>query len=112
MRSGLLQEEHEFQEAEWWLDYRKEINFAFRVMASLGLVESDPLTGGREAQDEIEKEVEKIEDTDPDRFLIYDAKPTAALMSLYRKEYRRLLAKRDQNITVSFYHYMTKDWGK
>jgi hypothetical protein len=111
MRKGTFAEQRDQEDhTVWWCNHRKEINFAVRVLAGLGL-----LTGRFVSEEEpavkFTKESPYEDDYDDEATFVlwYSARPTEALTRLYHDALPRYLRDRD-NYLMDYFH-RHKLWG-
>jgi hypothetical protein len=88
-------------DVEWWKQHKKEITFAFRVLAGLGLAESTVLQDDKE----LEKERQELEAAGdgPLESMTWEVTPSKDLMSLYREAIPRYLRERDKRLSRKFW---------
>ena len=72
---GQSSEEKDADDVKWWTEHKSEIQFAFKVLAGLGLVESMALS-------QYEKDMERVEleeagGEDSDEIVTWEVTPTA-----------------------------------
>jgi hypothetical protein len=99
MRIGQSLEEKNVNDVEWWIEHKNEIQFAFQVLAGLGLAESVALS--RDERDMERVELEEAAGKDSDEDTTWEVKPPKALMGLYRKAVSTYL--RERNKRLSYY---------
>jgi hypothetical protein len=107
MRSGLLRSESDKEDADWWIEHKSEINFAFRVLAGLGLAKSHYLSDDEDIKEEILDELEERED--PNEVCVSPVRPSKTLKRLYRGAARRYRRERDKHLSSSFLRCFTAD---
>jgi hypothetical protein len=88
---------------EWWKQHNKEIKFAFRVLAALGLTESTVLQDDKELERE-RQELEAAGDG-PLESITWTVTPSKDLMRLYRQELSKYLCERDKRLSRKY-------WGR
>jgi len=87
MRMGQFSEEEDVvDDVKWWKQHKKEINFAFRILAGLGLAESSVLSGDDWERGRGKQELEALEEGDA---ITMGVTPSKALMRLYGKAISR-----------------------
>ena len=92
MRMGLLPEDEGQHDAEWWHKRQKEIHFAFRVLAGLGLADAEPLSDDKRDLQNVQELIEQ------EGHVIFPVLPSKKLKRLYRKASARYLRKRDEHL--------------
>jgi hypothetical protein len=96
MRTGRSLEEVDVDDVEWWRQHNKEINFAFRILAGLGLAESVVLS---QAEKELEKQKHELGDDGPLETFTWTVTPSKDLMRLYGRAISRYLRERDKRLS-------------
>lgn len=109
-RIGLPIDESGQHDAEWWIEHQSEINFAFKVLAGLGLAECKVFSNDEKVRAEAEEELDEAK-REGDESLIWNVTPTDALMRLYREAEPRYRREREALLNCSFIKCFTADWG-
>jgi hypothetical protein len=89
---------------------KSEINFAFKVLAGLGLAECAVFSDDKKVKAEAEKKLDEAK-REGDESLIWNVRPTDALMRLYREAEPRYHREREALLNCSFTRCFTADWG-
>jgi hypothetical protein len=110
MRIGLPIDESAQHDAEWWIEHQSEVNFAFKVLGGLGLAECAVFSDDKKVKAEAEKELDEAK-SEGDEGLIWNVRPTDALMRLYREAEPRYRREREALLKCSFIRCFTADWG-
>jgi hypothetical protein len=100
MRMGQSLEELDVDDVEWWRQHNKEINFAFRILAGLGLAESVVLS---QDEKELEKQNQELGDEGPLETFTWTVTPSKDLMRLYGKAISKYLCERDKRLSRKFW---------